>query len=302
MSEDIHWLRVEPMSSLISEIVTTVVKQYRIDHTNAEYQIHCCMAKKHNLRQLAEQEPSAGKLKRTRAYKDAVRDAKKTIYYSLRRYTSESSPLTTFVNSLSNFKSENSFDIETARTRLLKEHKSTQERYPCMEEFHNQLFVHLPSAKSILDVGCGLYPLMYPFENTSCQSILQYTAVDKDPAVINCVNTYARVTQEKRLIAMEWEVADGWDKVIEKSKQQVFDIAFLFKFVPVIARQLSALLNVLIETPARIWVVTGSKKSMTKNISIEKRERAVVNDFVQLAGRTIKHEVSVGEEFCLIVE
>jgi len=47
--------------------------------------------------------------------------------------------------------------------------------------------------------------------------------------------------------------------------------------------------------------LTGSRVSLTKHVSIERRERRVLEDFVQLAGREVKHEFTVGEEFAWLV-
>ena len=58
----------------------------------------------------------------------------------------------------------------------------------------------------------------------------------------------------------------------------------------------------LAQTPARTWVVTGSRTSMTRRRSIERRERAILRRFVELAGRSVRAEFVAGEEFAWVVE
>jgi 16S rRNA (guanine(1405)-N(7))-methyltransferase len=78
-------------------------------------------------------------------------------------------------------------------------------------------------------------------------------------------------------------------------------LALIMKVVPVVCRQQRELLSVLAETPADTWLLTGSRIALAKRRSIERREKRVLEEFVSLAGRTVKHEFVVEEEFAWVV-
>jgi hypothetical protein len=55
------------------------------------------------------------------------------------------------------------------------------------------------------------------------------------------------------------------------------------------------------QTPAPIWVASGSRISMTKRRSIERRERAVLHKFAASAGRRVEAELATEDEFACVL-
>ena len=85
MRED-DWLDHEPLSQLVSNLTDDIVGRYRISESEAEQLIRALFASNQQLRQAAAVATTAAKLKRTRVFKTAASDAKRSIYYRLRTY------------------------------------------------------------------------------------------------------------------------------------------------------------------------------------------------------------------------
>jgi hypothetical protein len=105
-----------------------------------------------------------------------------------------------------------------------------------------------------------------------------------------------------RLVALPWDIRDGWKPVLAQNDGRPFDLALLLKLVPVIARQHRELLPLLARIPAQTWLLTASRTSLTRRHSIERRERPVLRRFVESAGRSVQAEFLAGDEFAWVVE
>lgn len=297
---DQSWLKTPPGEALVEDVLSTIVKRYRIDEESAKNTIEEIFSKDDDLRKAVEKEKSWEKVKRTRAFKDAVAEVKRKIYYGLRRYSVDRDDQRDLIAKLANAEGAAREEIENLALEIARSHASTKERLDHRDEFYTQLLPLFDPPISILDVGSGMQPLLFPFDQLT--GLKLYVAADKDPDSVAAVNAFAKACGEERLSAIHWDLRDGWQPILEKSGVSNFDVAFLFKLVPVIERQNPELLDVLIQTPARVWVVTGSKISLTKREKIEKRERAIVRRFVGAANRRVIHEFSVAEEFGIVSE
>ena len=295
------WLTTPSGEALVEDVLSTVVKRYRIDERSAKNVIEEIFLKDEDLRKVVEKEESSSKIKRTRAFKDAAAEVKRTIYYGLRRYSVDRVDQRDLIAKLSKAEDTPRQEIEALGLEIARSHASTKERLDHRDEFYRQLLPLIGSPASILDVGSGMQPLLFPFAQVDNELEL-YLAADKDADSIAAVNGYAKALGEDRLKAIIWDLREGWQSIFEKSGVSSFDVAFLFKLVPVIERQNPELLEILIETPARRWVVTGSMISLTKRQRIEKRERAIIRRFCEAANRHVIHEFSVAEEFGIVAE
>lgn len=56
-----------------------------------------------------------------------------------------------------------SHDLQSFCLEVLKQHASTAERIPFMEDFYSQLFTEVGMPSSILDLACGLHPFFFPW-------------------------------------------------------------------------------------------------------------------------------------------
>jgi hypothetical protein len=296
------WLQREPMPGLIKDLAASAASRYRITVGEAEDVIRNVFVKDTDLRSLVESGRLESKVSRTRAFKRAATNAKRRIYYRLRRYTlaaaDQEAGITALVAKLQ--RAGSAKDAKEIALEIAKLHVSTRERLKHLDEFYRCLFSTIGAGKTILDVGCGMQPLLFPFEGLG-QAVERYVATDKDPTVIAAVDAYRKATGNDRLIPLRWDIRSGWASLSGSCGMTRFDVVFLFKLVPVLQRQDRSLLGDLLRTPADLWVVTGSKMSMTRRESIERRERRVLRGFCEMTHREIIAELDVGPEFGVVL-
>ena len=301
MNDD-GWLARGPMGPLVDGLVEGAVRRYRIERPAAEAVIKEALAGRDDLKQVAGGDRSPEGVKRSGAFRRAAAAARRRVYYHLRRYERGGADLQSLVARLGECGPGTSAEERQAAALAVAEaHKSTAERLPSLAEFHRQLFACACDVRTLLDVGCGVYPVLFPFDGAG-GSVARYVAADKNPLAVAAVEAYARARGDGRLVALAWDIRDGWEAILEHNGGREFDAALLLKLVPVVHRQRRELLPVLARTPARTWVVTGSRTSMTRRRSIERRERAILRRFVESAGRSVRAEFVAGEEFAWVVE
>lgn len=297
-----HWLEGDAAQALIDEVVATLVRRYRIDEAAARSAVREAFAGNAALRQIVARENSPARIMRTRVFKDAVANLKRSVYYGLRRYSADETKQHALIARLSEMSDAAPESVEALALEIAATHASTRERLDGRDDFYRQLFSLIDAPRTILDVGSGVQPLVFPFSKLE-GTLACYTAIDKDASAVAAVNAFARACGERRLRALRWDIREGWSPELTAfSDGQKFDVAFLFKVITVVARQQPELLPVLATTPARVWVVTGSKQSLTKRQDIERRERNVLLEFCESAGRRVASEFSAGEEFGFILK
>ncbi len=293
----------EEMRELVDDIVARVVCRYRISPADAAPIVRAELTKDRELRQIALSGRSVKQLARMGAYKRAVTNARRRVYYHLRRYKAQVGDGERTFESLTE-QLRNSTDTDTSRTIALEiaaMHVSTRERVDWLEQFNHQLLSAIGGCRTILDVGCGVYPLTFPFDDPRVE-LENYVAVDKDPVVVEAVSAFVHATRNDGLITVRWDIRDGWESLLAKSGRERFDVGFLFKLIPVLNRRDRPMLEVLAHTPGDCLVVTGSKVSMTRGKSVERRERAVIGRFCQTSHRQVAGEFSTDNEFALVLK
>ena len=150
---------------------------------------------------------------------------------------------------------------------------------------------------SVVDVGCGVYPLVFPIQKG--QSLV---ALDQDKMVIRAVRAWAQLQSHCHISAIRWSLDGGWDQVLPPGGNSTFDVALMFKLVPVVQRQNRELVDLLARVPAGRWIITGSRIALAKRRNIERRERQVLMNFARMANRRIIAEFSIETEFGLVLD
>lgn len=307
---------------LLNELIEKCLKKYKIDEDRAT-EIAIETIQKHpkffQFRELLDTTPldptSYKKILKTSLYDDICRRVKQNIYYELRQYNKNSELQKTLIDSLKNdflhsdhlehVKIENQAEkVRAAFQELIKYHISTRERLPESEYFYSQVLQWAGDIKTIIDIGCGLNPLLFPFTAEGVD-IRTYAALDKDAICIDTLSTYTLFSElpgQNAIRPFLWNIAEGWKPIRETLNIQQFDAAFLMKVVPVISRIERKLLDILSLTPAKTWFISGSKVSMTKYLKIESRERKFIHTFIQNSGKKIIGEFATADEFCFVVE
>jgi 16S rRNA (guanine(1405)-N(7))-methyltransferase len=290
-----HWLDRDAGRAALAAIVAAVIEQYRVDATTATRWVRDTLSRDPVFRRTVEAATSGEQVLRTRAYKDAATAAKRHVYYALRTYRPAGTDGASLAR-LHELEPGGDPGVLASTARAIAEcHRSTAERIPWLAEFYTALLAAVGNPQSILDVGCGVQPLLFPFDD--CGSVQRYVALDKDPQAVDVLQAYARARADRKLTPQVWDLAQGWPVGLGP-----FDVALLLKLVGVVERQDREALAILAETPAPRWIVTGSKLALAKQRNIERRERSTLQRFVEQAGRHVIGEFDAGEEFALVVE
>lgn len=279
----------------INNLGDKIAKKYRIAPAEAERQIRQFWLQRQDLQQLAAQSANLKALTRTRVYKEAERDVTRRLYYELRRYQSQDAQVLSIQNLLQSTLVE---EKEAARLTLVQNHVSTAERLPHLDVFWQQIQQVCGAPRSIIDVGCGLLPLVFPWDQSAIE---HYLALDRSQESIDAIQAYQRAFGRQQLSAQLWAIQDGWHSALSNMNIDLFDVAFMFKLIPVVARQEVASLAVLAQVPARRLVVTGCKTAMVKHQDISRREKGILHDFVHNFNFQVEHTFETPDEVGLVL-
>jgi 16S rRNA (guanine(1405)-N(7))-methyltransferase len=282
------------LQELAVMLATKVIKKYRVDQARAVAMAIGYFEKKPELLKLVSSATQLKSVTRTRIYKDAERDVTRKIYYDLRRYQ-EQDDISCLIDALSQAQTPEA--LEAARLALVRNHVSTSERLAHTQEFWQSMFQHWGQPRRVLDVGCGILPLLFPFDDMPLE---QYVALDKSADSVSTISAYQKSHNITGLSTAQWSIDQGWD-VIHDPQEGLFDVAFLLKLVPVVARQEPESLSILARTPAKRLIVTGCKTAMVKQKDISRRERIIVLDFVEQAGLEVLETFETPDEIGFVL-
>lgn len=290
--------------SLAHELAADLAKRYRTSFNAALQQVSAGLAGDEALWNQAEKLPDASRLKRTRAYKDAAERIKTTLYYNLRRYRQDDEQLAKATATLRELAAEGARQDDpralAARDAIVAAHVSTRERLEDMDQFFAALFEMAPNRATVLDIGCGVQPLLYPFDGDG-SATARYTALDRDAAAIEAVAAWGQLLSPGRLEARRWSLEEGFAAVTTPGDMK-FDLALALKFVPVVARQQRELLPKLAEVPAKLLLITGAREAMVKRRSIARREKRTLADFAEQNEIVVKGQLDTCSEIGLFLE
>ncbi len=287
---------------LIDEETEKICKRYRIDPETARERFLFHFQKEAPRLNRALSKSPETDIRRLKEYKQVVKQVRKRIYYGLRQYHGEENDQALLADELKQAAApgQNRKKIESLVDRLLFTHVSTRERRPHYPAFYQILFDRIGSPRTVLDLGCGLHPLSFPFRKQG-RSVKKYVAVDRDPNVaeiLKCCELLAKPAFFQILIA---DFADLHWEDLTKPEDTLFDVAFLLKLVPVLYRQNRKLLSHLETVPAKYMVVTGCVESMVRKENIERREKKAIYQFMETSGRKILAEFRIENEFGYIL-
>jgi 16S rRNA (guanine(1405)-N(7))-methyltransferase len=268
------------LAQLADDLAEAVARRYRVSRDDAKEAILCEWSRRPDLLEAVGKATGPDEVKRMRAYRDAAAAVKKDIYYRLRRYRQERTVNSRGIAALARLASDSeASDREATIRQIVDEHVSTAERLPHLTEFFENLVAMIGVPETIVDVGCGVLPLVVPFDR-SMHATCEYWALDKDPAAMEAVREYARVRADGRVRPIDWSASQGWAAAYEAGLPRSSEVGLLLKVVPVIARQSSSLLTVLAQTPTERLVISASREAMAKRQDIERRETRIVRRFL----------------------
>ena len=138
--------------------------------------------------------------------------------------------------------------------KLMELHPSTKERLPSLEAFYALLAPYINGARTVLDIGCGFHPCVFPF--MGLQSSVLYRAGDIDhgtAAVVRAFFQKLHITCDVRILDAAREIPD-----------EEADVAFLFKLIPVLEQQKKGLAYRLIQgIRAKTIIATFPTRSLS---------------------------------------
>jgi ribosomal RNA methyltransferase FmrO len=288
------WLEAPAVAPLVRELSAVVAARYRVDPETAARLVAEALAGRRDLERRLHQGLDTAQLRRTREYKAAATAARRHVYYRLRRYDRDR-PGPAPLAELDRWPRLAPAEREQVLRQVAVGHVSTLERLGSLDELHRRLFSLHPLPRSVLDVGCGRYPLLFPFDAAG-RGVERYAAMDKDAGCVELLNRYARARGDGRLVAVPADVADGWPAVRAAAGVDRFDLALLLQAVPVLRRLRPRALAVLAEVPAELVVLTGAVRSMTRRERIDRRERGTLLGFAADAGWRVLGEFRTADE------
>ena len=259
----------------IFDQVNKVTKRYKVSEEEARSYISQLLSAQPKLLEQIQNADSLESVERLADYKLFIKKAKKGIYYKLRQYHGKGDS-------------------------AVKEHISTNEREPYINEFNEQIVKHNPNVRTVLDIGGGVYPLSFPFNRFP--RLESYTWLEKDARAFQTLSkNLLKLENAKVTLFNESVGTHPWDHYLPANHLE-FDLVLMLKLVSVLGRQQKHLVPLLTTVPAKTILVTSPKESMTKKESIEHRERKTLMAFVEITKRKIVGTLEIGNEFGYFLE
>lgn len=301
-TKGMNWMskgkEIPALMEILEAEAAAICKHYRVEPEVAKQLLAATFASRPSLLQKIAAKATQQDITRLREYKEAVKEARKQIYYHLRRYHRDKEGEDQLTEKLACLVKEAASPAEIKRVtdELLRTHISTQERFDHYQVFYDALLAITPPPSTILDMGCGIHPLSYPFQKEGRHTRL-YLAIDKDWEAINILETFAPAVAPAKLIPLCEDIAQLDQQDYTVYGVDSFDLVFMMKLIPVISRQSKALLPKLVDLPARQILVTASTTAMTREEEISRREDHLLRQFIKMTNRPILHTLRIESEF-----
>jgi len=282
---------------LIDQEVKSICCRYKIEPEFAQKHLNEIILRHPKLIKKI-QENRCSHIIRLKAYKQFIKDVKKTIYYQLRQYHQDAIDQSCLKDRLSDIDCE----VPEKQNQILKDmlaiHISSKERQPYYDQFYKQLFNLIDPPETIIDIGCGLHPLSYPF-NTK-MPLKSYLAIDKDASVIELLQLYAPHILPIRLKAVCMDIKDiVWSDFLDQGTK--FDLAMMLKLIPVLNRQNKSLITQLLNIPSDRILVTGNIEAMTRHENIRRKEEQLLRRYIEMTGRDVFASFQIDNEFGMMI-
>jgi len=267
------------MLEIFEEDVQKILKNYKVDRKDLMLIVQNHLEKDAQLTKLLNEKTNSKDIFRSAVYKNFIKTLKKDIYYSLRKYY-QTTP------------------VDNTAKDLAKTHVSTKERLPYLDSFNMQLKEWAQDIDTIVDLGGGVYPLIFPF--TNLPNIKKYIWIDKDKTAAQAVIDFAKTLTNVELTVHEHPIATYPPEYYEYDPQHT--LVLMFKLIPVIWRQEESLIEYLVKFPAKKILITASKEAMTKKQNIERREDVTLNKFIARTNKTVMGKLDIENEFGYLLQ
>jgi 16S rRNA (guanine(1405)-N(7))-methyltransferase len=154
----------------------------------------------------------------------------------------------------------------------LESHLSTRERLPIMQEFYEAIFQVTGTPQRLLDLGCGLNPMAFPWMDLPTS--IEYFAYDIHEARIDFLNHYFRLQGLAPLARVQ--------DIAVRLPQEEADVALFLKEMPRFERNYPGSGRKLLQAlPVRHLVVSFPTVSTHGGRSLVKRYREFFEELVE---------------------
>lgn len=255
-------------------------RTYRATPDQADEALMTAIARRPALAAIFDDESVSDRdLARRRVFKDAVRDARKALYYQLRSYRrGDDEP--TAVNEID---LADPAAVRTEALRLLAGHASTAER---MDDYPDLLRIIAEAAPdpiedlTVVDVGCGIHPLaLLAFDAVRPA---RYVALDRDQRAIAVLQHFEPAYLPTLLDA---RVVDASSEELPRPEHPSMGI--MLKYLTVAERTTAGAASTALELDVDRLVVTGNVESLAKRQRIAERERRQLRRLIDDSGREV---------------
>ncbi|HEX6180699.1 MAG TPA: hypothetical protein VFZ47_05595, partial [Chitinophagaceae bacterium] len=233
----------DKISQVADDLAAMFVKDYKCSLQEARDFFYNNIIKNRDVSSLIVTVASEKQLLKNATFKNFVKQHKKELYYRLRQYKGDSESRQELLEALRSTEVDPS---ELSRVSLLenlaKLHVSSQERFAENNLLYDHLAGLMDNVHCIVDAGCGVQPLFFPYDHFP--KIEKYLALDKDKESVGLMNAFKNTfsAQYGWLLPRVWNISEGWNTVGVEHSVKTFDLALLFKLVPVVKRTSPALL------------------------------------------------------------
>lgn len=165
-------------------------------------------------------------------------------------------------------------------------HLSTRERLPIMEEFYSQIFTQTGVPERLLDLGCGLNPMAFPW--MGLPDTVEYVAYDIHEPRIDFLNHYFRLQGLAPLARVQ--------DIALRPPRETADVALFLKEMPRFERNYPGSgRRLLSELPVRYLVVSFPTISTHGGRSLVNRYREFFDQLVAGEGWPVQELMFEGE-------
>jgi len=154
---------------------------------------------------------------------------------------------------------------------ILREHASTRERIPILDEFYSRIFEFTGKPRSILDLACGLNPFSLPWMNLASDDT--YHTFDLHQPRIDLIASFlAHIHQQGS--------ATHTDILVHPPRQNA-DVAFFFKEAHRFDQRQPGINRTFFQSvPARFLLVSLPTSSLTGRRSMLDQDRRLIDQSV----------------------
>ena len=164
-------------------------------------------------------------------------------------------------------------DIKETIIPILKIHSSTAERIPISIDFYKKIFEITGSPSSIVDIACGLNPLMFPW--MSLASDCKYLSYDIDIFEVEFLNNvFSILGQNNRFKSFAGDIfIDSFPSC---------DIVFMLKLLPLLYLQdKGEVINILSNLECNFIIISFPTRSLSgKNVGMESNYSHMIESII----------------------